>query len=102
MMAELDQQTLLKAKLNLETSTIAWKDLQSFFAAGQVIAVNKGLDLVEVAAQIAQDNKSQIEAWMVENKIAKVTDQQATAWYEQDSVLWAVVIRPWVLVQDKK
>lgn len=101
-MTDSEHQTLLKAKLNLETSTIAWKDLQPFFAAGQVIAVNENLDLIDVAAQIAQDNKKQIEAWMTESKIAKVTDQQATNWYEQDSSLWAVVIRPWILVQEKK
>ncbi|MDE1463729.1 DUF2288 domain-containing protein [Spartinivicinus poritis] len=101
-MAELDQQELLKAKLNLETSTIVWKDLQPFFAAGQVIAVTEALDLIEVAAQVSQDNKTQVETWLAEGKIHKVTDQQATTWYENDSTLWAVVVRPWVLVQDKK
>ncbi|WP_163832795.1 DUF2288 domain-containing protein [Spartinivicinus ruber] len=96
-----DEQELLKAKLNLETSTIAWKDLQPFFAAGQVIAVTEELDLIEVAAQVSQDNKSQIEFWLAEGKINKVTDQQAMKWYESDSSVWAVVVRPWVLVQEK-
>lgn len=100
-MTTLDQHELLKAKLNLETSTITWKELLPFFAAGQVITVKSGIDLVEVATQVSQDNKNQIEAWMAEGTIAKVTDQQATTWYENDSTLWAVVVRPWVLVQEK-
>ena len=28
-----------------------------------------------------------------------VTDQQASAWYESNPDVWAVVVAPWVLVQ---
>ena len=51
---------LLRAKLNLETSKIAWKELQRFFANGTVLVVSTDMDLVEVAFQISQDNVAQI------------------------------------------
>ncbi len=91
---------LEKAKVNLETSQIAWKELQRFFAAGLAISVAAELDLVEVAFQFSVDNKSQVEQWLKASLVAPVSDQQASDWYQNDSEVWAVVIRPWVLVQS--
>jgi len=90
-----------KAKLNLETGLMAWSVLQVFFASGNAISVAPDMDLVEVAFQMSQDNREQIEAWMAEGKVGQVSDDQARAWYESDAQLWALVVRPWVLVQDK-
>jgi len=90
---------LEKAKVNLETSQIAWKELQRFFAAGLAISVAAELDLVEVAFQFSVDNKTQVEQWLKAGLVAPVADQQASDWYQNDSEVWAVVIRPWVLVQ---
>lgn len=92
----------LRASLNLETSRIAWKELLRFFAAGTVIAVDEALDLVEVAVEIANDNAAQIKQWMSQEKIGKVSDEQAKTWLETDATLWAVVVRPWILVQQTK
>ena len=93
--------SLEKAKVNLETSQIPWKELQRFFAAGLAIAVATELDLVEVAYEFSQDNKSQVEQWLKQGLIAAVSDQQAGEWYQHDSLVWAVVVRPWILVQAR-
>lgn len=92
---------ILRAKLNLETSRIAWTELLRFFAAGSVIAVDGGLDLIEVALQVSNDNKAQIEQWLAEHRVEKVSDAQAKAWLDADATLWAVVVHPWILVQHK-
>ena len=97
-----NQKEILRAKVNLETSTIAWKDLQRFFASGAAIAVSADLDLVEVAFQISEDNKKQVQQWLSAGKVATVTDEQALAWYEADADVWAVVVSPYVLVQEMK
>jgi hypothetical protein len=96
------QQKLLHAKLNMETSQIAWSELLRFFAGGLVIVVSSDLDLVDVAARFAIDDKSAVEQWLNENKLVKATDEQASAWLAADALLWAVVARPWVLVQENK
>lgn len=88
-----------RAKLNLETSQIAWKDLQRYFASGVALFVADDLDLVEVAFQMSEDNAAQIQQWMAVGKFGKVSDAQAAAWYAADALLWAVVVSPWVLVQ---
>jgi len=94
------QQETYRAKVNLETAQIAWRDLQRFFASGATIHVSDELDLVDVAFQMSEDNAAQIQQWMVAGKLGKVTDEQATAWFETDSLVWAVVVSPWVLVQS--
>lgn len=91
---------LEKAKVNLETSLISWLELQRFFAAGLAIAVHNDLDLIEVAYQFSIDNKALVEDWLKNKRIAPVSDQQASDWYEQKTEVWAVVVKPWVLVQD--
>ena len=97
-----EEQQLLHAELNLETSQIAWQELLRFFAGGVVILVADELDLVDVAARFAIDDKAAVEHWLNQGQIAKVTDAQASIWLDNDAVLWSVVARPWVLVQEKK
>ncbi len=90
---------IVRAKVNQETSKIAWKDLQRFFAAGMALTVAEDLDLVEVAIQVSEDNAAQIREWMAAGKFGRVSDEQAGVWFERDALLWAVMISPWVLVQ---
>lgn len=91
----------LRAKLNLETSKIRWGDLQTYFARGHVVRVSPELDLLAVAAELTADNKAQFEQWMSTDQVGEVTPDTARDWYEQDAELWAVVVAPWVLVQDR-
>ncbi|WP_331344615.1 DUF2288 domain-containing protein [Cellvibrio sp. UBA7661] len=89
----------LEQQINLETAQIRWHELQRFFASGNAIAVDPSLDLTHVAAQIVADNATQIKEWMDVSLVDAVKDTQAQQWYEQDALVWAVVIKPWVLVQ---
>jgi len=91
----------LKAKLNLETSRIHWHELQTYFARGQVVRVAPGLDLLEVATELAADNRERFERWMSEDKVGDIAPEIAQAWYDRNAELWAVVVAPWVLVQDR-
>ena len=95
-------QEVYRTKINQETSHIAWKKLQRFFASGVTVLVAVDLDLVEVALQISEDNKDQVGQWLSGKKIGKVTDKQASTWYEADAEVWAVVVRPYVLIQEIK
>ena len=91
--------TLTKDKVNLETSKIAWQELLRFFASGAAVFVAAELDLVEVAYQFSIDNKDQVAEWMQNQQVGLVTDAQALAWLEADTDVWAVVVKPWILVQ---
>lgn len=89
----------IEQQINLETAQIHWHELQRFFASGNAIAVDPTLDLTHVAAQIVADNAAQIKTWMDAGLVDAVKDNQAQSWYEQNALVWAVVIKPWVLVQ---
>ncbi|MCX7093374.1 MAG: DUF2288 domain-containing protein [Methylobacter sp.] len=91
---------IAKEKVNLETSQIAWKELQRFFAAGTAVFVASDLDLVDVAYQFSVDNKDQVALWLQHNQVALVSDRQALEWFDADADVWAVVVKPWVLVQE--
>ncbi len=90
---------IFRARINLETSKIAWKELQRFFAGGKALMASADLDLVDVAFQMSEDNVEQILQWAIAGKLVRVPDEQAREWVEADAQVWAVVVSPWVLVQ---
>lgn len=93
-------QDVMRAKVNLETSRIEFRELQKFFASGAAVGVSTQLDLIEVALGMHNDNKAQFEKWMQQGLVGKVSDEQARIWLEHNAEVWAVVISPWVLVQE--
>jgi hypothetical protein len=92
---------LEKEKVNLETAQIVWTDLQRFFAKGEVVWVSSELDLIDVSYQFAIDDKASVQNWLEAQKIALVSDAQALRWFETNAELWAVVVKPWILVQEE-
>lgn len=94
-----DSGEIIRAKINLETAKIAWKELQRFFAGGKALMVSPDLDMVNVAFQMSEDNVEQILQWATSGKLVRVPDEQAHEWVESDALVWAVVVKPWVLVQ---
>ncbi|HWT70969.1 MAG TPA: DUF2288 domain-containing protein [Oxalicibacterium sp.] len=102
MMTPEQEQQLLHAKLNMETAQMAWSELLRYFAGGHVIVVSSDLDLVEVAARFTVDDTAAVQRWLDEGRVARASDDQARDWLEADAMLWTVVARPWVLVQEGK
>lgn len=92
---------LLLAKLNQETARMPWSELMRWFASGAVVAVSAELDLIEVAAAMSRDDKAAVQAWIEGQQVARISDQQAQVWVDQDVTVWAVVVKPWILVQYK-
>jgi len=88
-----------RLRINAETARIGWRELQRFFAQGYAVYIGPRLDLVEVAIEMQNDNKAQIERWLADAAMAPVSDAQARDWFERNAVVWCVVVRPWVLVQ---
>ncbi len=91
---------LIQAKINSETARIPWRDLQRFFATGKTLYLTAELDLVKAAYAFQEDRTEQVDNWIKQEKITAVSTAQAKDWIENDSQVWAVVVKPWVLVQD--
>ncbi len=91
----------IKHKILSETATIPWGDLQTVYAQGLVIWVSGSLDLLEVATDFAEDNSDKIETWLTSGEVQKMSNDKAKQWSLSIPEVWATVISPWVLVQDK-
>ena len=97
-----EQDEVLYAKINMETAQIPWKELERYFAAGRTISVHDSVDMIQVATLMASDDVKTISDMLEKKQIEKVTDSQAQIWSDSDATLWAVVVRPWILVQQRK
>jgi len=87
-------------KLNQETGKIAWQELQRYFARDVVINISNELDLVNVAAEFSNDNSVVVEQWTTNGLVTRANDDDAKRWLASEAIFWAVVVTPWVLVQE--
>jgi len=91
---------ILRAKLNLETAQLQWPELERHFARGNVIKVTVGMDLVDVALNVAENNTTMVQAWLADGRIARADMPDAEDWHMRQPAFWAVVVAPWVLAQE--
>lgn len=96
-----DESSTLYAKLLAETASITWEELQPFFARGALLWVAGDFDLIAAAQALAEDDRAKVEAWLGEGRMGRLEADQAQDWLARDPSLWAVVVAPWVLVQER-
>jgi hypothetical protein len=95
-----DSDKELIEQLHLETAKISWLELQRFFASGKVLLINTEQDLLEVAVAMARDDAEALAKWIDELAVKYPSDEQAKIWFQQETILWTVVVKPWILVQE--
>ena len=91
-----------KQDLNQQTARIRWQELETHFARGVVIEVDSELDLVEVATCFANDDKAAVEQWINDGRVQHLRMATARDWEAREPELWAVVVAPWVVVQERR
>ena len=91
----------VRALLNEQTGLIAWRELQRYFASGATIAVEPPWNLLDVAVQMTQDDSDAMRTLLARGAVSRVSDDQARRWLEADTMVWSVVVAPWVLVQAR-
>lgn len=87
-------------QLNNEMGKLSWKELERHFARGAVIKVASGLNLGNVAATFAEDDKAQVESWLASAQVVRANEKDAQRWEASQQLFWAIVTAPWVLVQE--
>jgi hypothetical protein len=91
----------LYLKLFSETAQIEWSELQRFFARGVLLKVARDIDLVSVAEAVASDDTKQVTEWLSSGLLERTTAETAADLAERNPELWAVVVSPWVCVQER-
>jgi len=90
----------LRQKILLETARMDWQELAKWFARGVVVIAQSGLDLVETAACLAENDQARLQGWIETGQIRPALDEDAKRWHAADQEFWALVVAPWVLVQE--
>jgi hypothetical protein len=88
--------------LNAQTGKVGWQELTRHFARGVVICVRQDQDLVSIANCLVNDKAIEIKILYAEGIIHRALDEDAQRWEENKTRFWAVVVAPWVLVQEAK
>ena len=91
---------ILRAKLNLETAQLQWSELERHFARGSVIKIAIGTDLINAALNVAENNAATVQEWLADGRIARAELADAEDWHARQPMFWAVVVAPWVLIQE--
>lgn len=86
--------------LNAQTGQLSWNELSRHFARGVVIVVHTGEDLITVAESLVNDLSDEVGRLQQEEKLHRAVDHDAIRWQRDQSDFWAVVVAPWVLVQE--
>ncbi|MDB5788812.1 DUF2288 domain-containing protein [Caballeronia mineralivorans] len=100
-MKDAESPSPLYLKLLAETAQIEWSELQRFFARGVLLKVARDIDLVSVAEAVASDNTKQVTEWLSAGLVERTTPETATDLAARNPELWAVVVSPWVCVQER-
>ena len=86
--------------LNAQTGRIAWDELARYFARGLVVCLEQGEDLVAVAEKLIDDDAGEIDRLYQDGSLHRALDEDAVRWQAENTEFWAVVVAPWVLVQE--
>jgi hypothetical protein len=76
-----------------------WGELKPHAKRDAIIVVHEGLDLLEVAIAIAEDQVSVVNRWVEEKLIAKPTEEQLGEWNQIPSLEFkTLIVQPFVLI----
>lgn len=95
-----ENEILTRDLLNAQTGRVPWAELARYFAQGRVVCVADSQDLLAVADAMVGDEVGAIERLHASGCLRRAQDDDARRWSQRDTEFWAVVVAPWVLVQE--
>jgi hypothetical protein len=93
----------LKSQLSESVDEAKWEWLIPHVKRDAVVIVDRQLDLLEVAAAIAEDRTSAVQNWIDEQQIYKPSSDQISAWNGDGGKRFdALIVQPFVLIQERE
>lgn len=84
-----------------DLAEVTWRDLRIHLQRDAIILVEQNLDLISVATAVAEDDKSQVEAWISAGKLGKPSQSQLEAWEnELAKPFRMLIVQPYILAQQ--
>jgi len=89
-------------ELALQVDVAQWQWLRSHAERGALILVDGMLELADVGASLAADDRGRVQGWLASSLIAKPTAAQLDLWNSHpEKYFTMLVISPFVLIQDR-
>ena len=80
----------------------SWSLLRAHLERDGLIVVDPGLDLVETAVKVVEDDAAAIAEWIRGEKLGKPTAEQVAAWdTDRDKRFFCLIVSPYVLIREK-
>jgi hypothetical protein len=96
-----DSQTQAE-KLEKYSGDVQWSYLRPHFETGSMIYVDPCLDLKAVGLVFANDDQTQVQAWLKSGDLLQPCDLHAKHWETTETRFQAMIVRPFVLAQPLK
>lgn len=96
-----EQTSTLYAKLLGETAVISWAELQPFSPVAPCSRSMPRWTWWKSPRPLAGDDREKVAAWLSGGGLSKVGEDAAKDFLERDPTLWAVVVAPWVVIQER-
>jgi hypothetical protein len=90
----------LREKLRSEIMPARWPDLLYQFARGGLLIARADADLLELALELARDDRSAVQARLGSGELRRCTDEDARSYQAHPAQRFQfVIVQPWVLAQ---
>jgi hypothetical protein len=90
-----------REKLRAEIMPARWPELLYQFATGRLLLARADADLLDLAEELARDDKAKVEARLTNGELRRCSDDDARAFQADASVRFQfVIVQPWVLAQQ--
>lgn len=91
----------MRETLAASMGPIEFSDLRAHLARGAVIVVDPSLDLLDVGAAVARDDKTRVAAWIEAGLLGKPSLETIERWSKTQGRAWvSLVVQPFVLVRE--
>ena len=87
-------------KLEKYTGDVDWSYLKPHFDAGVLLYVDPSLKLVDVGRAFSDDAKDAVQEWLKKGDIIKPSEPHAGYWEQTSARFTALVVSPFVLIQQ--
>ncbi len=86
-------------KLEKYSGEVDWSYLKPHFEEGNLIYVDPALDLKTAGLAFAEDNKTQVQAWLKNGDLVQPCELHAQHWLQSGTHFNAMIVRPFILAQ---
>jgi len=90
----------VRERLEQDLAEVDWPWLRPHARRGALILVADDLDLVDVGASVAEDDRERVSAWIGEGRLRKPTPEQVLSWEARpETAFHVLIVQPYVLAR---